>query len=78
MAQTFGAEIAPIGPLDPGGPKPDDEAILAEGMKQEFGFKPVRALAPHPLLAGLGEKPVFFEAHYWEGQISAGRISALR
>jgi GMP synthase-like glutamine amidotransferase len=64
MAQTYGAEIGPLGPLTPGEPDPYRGAYVI-GMKQERGFMPVR-VRQHPLFAGLCPQPVFFQAHYWE------------
>jgi len=36
------------------------------GVRQEWGFMPVRVQAGHPWFDGLGDQPVVFEAHYWE------------
>jgi len=36
------------------------------GQRAERGFLPVRLVVSHPLLAGLGDHGVFFQAHYWE------------
>ena len=63
MAQTYGAELGPLGPLEPGGRIEND---WGDGMKKEQGFMPVKVLAPHPWLDGLGPAPEVFEAHYWE------------
>lgn len=67
LAQTFGAEVGPIGQLPEGQAAPDHPSVkLAPGMLQERGYLPVRVVAPHPLFDGLGEAPVFLESHYWE------------
>lgn len=66
MAQTYGAEIGPIGPLLLGTSDPHANNPLAPGMIQERGFLPVNVTQPHPLFTGLGAAPVFFESHYWE------------
>jgi GMP synthase (glutamine-hydrolysing) len=63
MAQTYGAELGPLGPLEPGGRIEND---WGDGMKKEQGFMPVTLLAPHPWLDGLGPAPEVFQAHYWE------------
>lgn len=67
MAQSFGAQIGPIGQLPPGvEDDPVQVNIAPAGYYQESGFLPVRVVQPHPLLAGLGEQPTFAEYHYWE------------
>ncbi len=66
MAQTYGVEIAPMGPLAAGQPDPYPEWDYGQGMRRERGFTPVRVLEPHPLLEGLGPAPVLFESHFWE------------
>ena len=68
MAQTFGIEIAPMGKLGADVDDPYPGWDYAQGMAREFGFTPVRVLAPHPLLEGLGPAPLMFEAHYWEAK----------
>ncbi|MBL8055280.1 MAG: hypothetical protein JNK29_01215 [Anaerolineales bacterium] len=66
MAQTYGVEIAPMGPLAPGQPDPYPEWDYGQGMRRERGFMPVQACAPHPLWDGLGATPLMFESHFWE------------
>jgi GMP synthase (glutamine-hydrolysing) len=66
LAQTYGAEIGPIGALPPDSDDPNRTNKLAPGMIQERGFMPIQVDQPHPLFAGLGATPVFFESHYWE------------
>ncbi len=62
MAETYGATLAPIGPLD----EPEEEITFAPGLKKEMGYKEVNLLANHPLLEGLNNKPIFRHAHSWE------------
>ena len=62
MAETYGANLAPIGPLD----EPEEEITFAPGLKKEMGYKPVQLLEAHPLLEGLDPSPVFRHAHSWE------------
>lgn len=64
MAETYGAELAPIGPLDPGQEEP--ELTFAPGLKKELGYLPTPLTATHPVLAGLAATPVFRHAHSWE------------
>lgn len=66
LAQTYGAEIGPIGPLPPDTIDPAADNKLAPGMIQERGFMPVNVIQAHPLFADLGSTPVFLESHYWE------------
>jgi GMP synthase-like glutamine amidotransferase len=66
MAALFGAEISPMGPLEPGDPPPNAPVVFREGMRQEYGFHPVKIQDSHPLLEGLGETPTFWHAHYME------------
>ncbi len=66
MAQAFGGEIRPLGPLPEGAPPLEDEVIFRPGMKQEYGFHPIRISGDHPLLDGLEYKPYFWQAHYME------------
>lgn len=66
MAQTYGVEIAPMGPLAAGQPDPYPDWDYGQGMRRERGFLPVRASSAHPLWDGLGPAPVMFESHFWE------------
>jgi len=66
LAQSYGAEIGPIGVLPVGVIDPTADERLAPGMIQERGFMPVTVVNDHPLFAGLGPAPVFLESHYWE------------
>lgn len=65
LAEAYGAEIGPLGPLAPGEPDPYHGAYLP-GLKQERGFMPVQVNTSHRLFAGLPAQPTFFQAHYWE------------
>jgi GMP synthase (glutamine-hydrolysing) len=66
LAQTYGAEIGPIGKLPPHMVDPYADNQLAPGMIQERGYLPVQVIRPHALFDGLGAQPVFFASHYWE------------
>jgi len=61
------AHKTPLGPmrrLEEGEKDPD--ASFAPGYYKEWGFVPLHILKPDPLFDGLGERPVFLAAHYWE------------
>ena len=68
MAESYGAPIDAVGPLAPGEPEPvmPKNFGFKAGVRQERGFMPVRVTKPHPLLDGLGTRPMMFESHYWE------------
>ena len=66
MAQAFGADIRPMGLLRPGQSLESEPVVFREGYIQEYGYKPVELLSPHPLLEGLSDHPVFWHAHYME------------
>lgn len=66
LAQSYGAAIGPIGQLPAGIIDPAVDNSLAPGMIQERGFMPVKVVNAHPIFAGLGATPVFWESHYWE------------
>jgi GMP synthase (glutamine-hydrolysing) len=66
IGQTYGAALAPMGPLPAGMADPYPQWGYGGGMKRERGFMPVRVVEPHPLFQGLGDAPVMFESHYWE------------
>lgn len=67
MAEYGGAGIGPIGALPPGA---EDKYAGALGhvpdALQERGYMAVRLRDSHPLFAGLGRRPAFFQSHYWE------------
>lgn len=65
LAQTYGADIGPLGPLTPGETDPYHGAYLP-GVKQERGFMSVQVNPAHRLFADLPAQPTFFQAHYWE------------
>jgi len=65
LAQTYGADIGPLGPLASGEPDPYAGTYMP-GMKQERGFMPVNIRRPHPLFVDLAHQPTFFQSHYWE------------
>jgi len=75
MAQTYGAQFAPIAdapdsypetPLPPDGPVSGPDKPAPEAPLQERGFLPIRILESHPLFEGLGRQPVVFQLHSWE------------
>jgi len=65
MAQAYGADLGPIGPLPPDLIDPDRRGYRSN-MKQEWGYMPVNVHTSHPLFDGLPQQPIFFQAHYWE------------
>ncbi len=65
LAQTYGAEIGPMGTLPFTITDPYVDTPF-RGLKQERGFAPLRIRQAHPLLHGLGPEAVFFFLHYWE------------
>ena len=66
LGQAYGAEVAPMGPLQPGDPVPAPGLAYSPGMRQERGFMRVHVFEAHPLLEGLGPHMVVFQAHNWE------------
>jgi len=64
IAMAHGASLGPMRRLKEG--EEDPHPDFAPGYFKEWGFTPVRILKADPLFDGLGEEPVFFEAHYWE------------
>ena len=60
---AYGGHVAPIREL--GSDESDIPGSFGTGYLKEWGFKPVRLLAPDPLFRGM-EVPVFLQAHYWE------------
>jgi GMP synthase (glutamine-hydrolysing) len=65
MAQAYGAEIGPMGPLPPDTPSPHNGSHRP-GMQEERGVMPVRVHTSHPLIDNLPQQPTFFQSHYWE------------
>ena len=66
LGEVYGAPLEPIGPRDRRDEAFGAEADATEDMTVERGYLPVEVTAPHPLLEGLGEAPVFRQAHSWE------------
>lgn len=74
MMEAHGSEITRIGPLQPGDPDPDPGYM--PGWRTETGYLPVEITGSHPLLAGLGSRPVFRQYHGWEvGELPAGFVN---
>ncbi len=63
---AYDTPSAPLGPLPEGAEDPCPDMAL--GMRKEFGFTHVDVLQPDPLFEGLGNRPLMFEAHWWEMQ----------
>lgn len=67
MAEYGGASIGPMGTLPPGAEEEHAGALgHVPGALQERGYMPVELRDSHPLFAGLGRRPIFFQSHYWE------------
>jgi GMP synthase (glutamine-hydrolysing) len=64
LGVVYGAPPAPMGPLGPGEVDPRPE--LAPGMRKEWGPCPVRIVADDPLFAGVGQRAVVEQRHFWE------------
>lgn len=64
IAETLGTEIRRIGRIPDG--VEDPAPTYEPGWLKEVGYEPVRVVADHPLVAGLGDAPVFRHAHTWE------------
>jgi GMP synthase-like glutamine amidotransferase len=64
IAMAHGAPLGPIRRLREGEKDPCKE--YAPGYFKEWGFIPVCILEPDVLFEGLGERPRFLAAHYWE------------
>ena len=76
MAEAYGAEIGPIGPLTPGMEDPY-KGRYRPGVKQEQGFMPVNIGTVHPIFDGLPQQPIFFQAHYWEIKLVPDGFQAI-
>ena len=63
IAETFGATLDRIGPLEEGEEEP--EITFAPGLKKEMGYKPIELTKTHPVLNNLGDA-TFRHAHSWE------------
>ena len=64
IAMAHSAPLGPIRRLEEGEEDPCKE--YAPGYFKEWGFIPVHVLKSDPLFGGLGERPRFLAAHYWE------------
>jgi GMP synthase-like glutamine amidotransferase len=87
IALALCAALGPMRRLEEG--ERDLNAQHAPGYRKEWGFLPVHVIEPDPLFEGLGEHPVFLEAHYWEVKVvpngfkllassAACRVQAMR
>lgn len=63
IALAHGGDVGPMRKLGAG--EQDPTASFGTGYFKEWGFEPVRIVAPDPLFRGL-RLPVFLQAHYWE------------
>lgn len=66
VGRAFGAQVEPIGELDEGVESFGEAADVAPGMKHELGYFAVDITRSHPLVDGLGARPVMRHAHSWE------------
>jgi len=64
IALAYGTPVGLMRRLEEG--EEDVCPDLGPGYHKEWGFTPVRLLKADPIFEGLGEEPVFFQAHYWE------------
>ena len=64
IARAYGTPLGPMRRLKEG--EEDVYPDLGPGYHKEWDFTPVRVLKADPIFEGLGENPVFLEAHYWE------------
>ena len=64
IAMAHGAALGPMRRLQEG--EADLNPGFASGYFKEWGFVPMRVVTPDPLFDGLGQAPVFLEAHYWD------------
>jgi GMP synthase-like glutamine amidotransferase len=60
LGRLLGAPVARLGRLAPG---EADPAAYMPGWRKEWGYLPVDVVAPDPLFAGLGPRPVLRQAH---------------
>jgi GMP synthase-like glutamine amidotransferase len=63
---AYDTPSAAMGPLPEGAEDPNPD--VAPGMMKEYGFTHVDVLQLDPLFEGLGNRPLMFEAHWWEMQ----------
>jgi len=64
IAMAYGPPLGTLRRLEEG--EEDVCPGLGPGYYKEWDFTPVRVLKADPIFEGLGEEPVFLEAHYWE------------
>ena len=64
IALAHGVPLGPMRRLEAG--EKDIYPGLGPGYHKEWDYTPVRVLKADPIFEGLGEEPVFLEAHYWE------------
>jgi GMP synthase (glutamine-hydrolysing) len=64
IAMAYGTPLGTLRRLEEG--EEDVCPGLGPGYYKEWDFTPVRVLKADPIFEGLGEEPVFLEAHYWE------------
>jgi GMP synthase (glutamine-hydrolysing) len=64
IAMAYGTPLGTLRLLEEG--EEDVYPSLGPGYYKEWDFTPVRVVKEDPIFAGLGEEPVFVEAHYWE------------
>lgn len=70
MATSLGVDLVPLGELtDVADAEAERSSPFARATVTEIGYAPVELAAPgrdHPLLAGLGDAPVFRHAHMFQ------------
>lgn len=64
IAMAHGAPLGSIRRIEKGEEDPCRD--YAPGYFKEWGFVPMRILESDPIFDGLGERPCFLAAHYWE------------
>lgn len=77
IGTVLGATLERIGSI--GADEVDPHPKYEPGWRKELGYEPVELIGDHPLLAGLGRRPVFRHAHTWElDDIPAGFVNLAR
>ncbi len=64
IAKACGTPLGIMRRLEEG--EEDVYPSFGTGYLKEWDYTPVRVVKADPIFEGLGEEPVFFEAHYWE------------
>jgi GMP synthase-like glutamine amidotransferase len=64
IGRTLGATLDRVGPLGDG--DDDPHPGYQPGWRKELGYEPVELVRDHPIVEGLGDRPVFRHAHTWE------------